>query len=129
MEFIFFWFLISIAIWVWASNKGRSGFGWFVLSIIISPILAAIFLAVSSDLSQPVKQISMDQPTPKTHVQCPDCAEFVRNEARVCKHCGCKLVPMPIETGTKGVIGDLTVRQIIGACLALAVAYAVYRSR
>jgi len=31
--------------------------------------------------------------TPATHVKCPDCAELVRREARVCKHCGCKLVP------------------------------------
>ncbi len=32
-------------------------------------------------------------PTPETHVKCPDCAELVRREARVCKHCGCRLVP------------------------------------
>lgn len=32
-------------------------------------------------------------PTPDTHVKCPDCAELVLKEARVCKHCGCRLVP------------------------------------
>lgn len=32
-------------------------------------------------------------PTPDTHVKCPDCAELVRREAKVCRHCGCKLVP------------------------------------
>lgn len=32
-------------------------------------------------------------PTPETHVLCPDCKELVRKEARVCKHCGCSLVP------------------------------------
>lgn len=32
-------------------------------------------------------------PTPETHVRCPDCAELVRREARVCKHCHCKLIP------------------------------------
>lgn len=32
-------------------------------------------------------------PTPETHVKCPDCAELVRREAKVCKHCGCKLIP------------------------------------
>ena len=32
-------------------------------------------------------------PTPETHVKCPDCKELVRKEARVCKHCGCKLIP------------------------------------
>lgn len=32
-------------------------------------------------------------PSPETHVKCPDCAELVMKAARVCKHCGCKLVP------------------------------------
>lgn len=31
--------------------------------------------------------------SPKTHVRCPDCRELVLREARVCKHCGCKLIP------------------------------------
>lgn len=33
------------------------------------------------------------EPSPDTHVRCPDCAELVRREARKCKHCGCALVP------------------------------------
>lgn len=32
-------------------------------------------------------------PTTGTHVKCPDCAELIKKEARVCKHCGCKLIP------------------------------------
>jgi uncharacterized OB-fold protein len=32
-------------------------------------------------------------PSAETHVKCPDCAELVRKEAKVCKHCGCRLVP------------------------------------
>jgi len=32
-------------------------------------------------------------PTPETHVRCPDCAELVLKQAKVCKHCHCKLVP------------------------------------
>jgi hypothetical protein len=31
--------------------------------------------------------------SPETHLRCPDCAELVRKEARVCKHCGAKLTP------------------------------------
>lgn len=34
--------------------------------------------------------------TPDTHVKCPDCRELVIKDARVCKHCGCKLVPNAI---------------------------------
>jgi hypothetical protein len=36
---------------------------------------------------------SMGEPSPDTHVRCPDCAELVRREARKCKHCGCALIP------------------------------------
>ena len=36
-------------------------------------------------------------PNPQTHVRCPDCAEFVLREARVCKHCGATLVPQPAQ--------------------------------
>jgi len=42
---------LSAAAGVWASNRGRSGWGWFFLSILISPLLAFIFIAVSKDLS------------------------------------------------------------------------------
>jgi hypothetical protein len=34
-----------------------------------------------------------DSPSPWTHVRCPDCKEVVRNDARVCRHCGCRLAP------------------------------------
>lgn len=33
------------------------------------------------------------QPTPDTHIMCPDCKELILKEAKVCKHCGCKLIP------------------------------------
>jgi hypothetical protein len=36
--------------------------------------------------------------SPRTHVYCPDCMELIRKEARVCGHCGCRLVPqMPAQ--------------------------------
>lgn len=57
--------------------------GWTVLGWI-----AALVWAVSgSSRDKP------GAPTPATHVKCPDCAELIKREARVCKHCGCKLIP------------------------------------
>ena len=33
------------------------------------------------------------QPSPHTHIKCPDCRQLVEKDARVCAHCGCRLVP------------------------------------
>lgn len=33
------------------------------------------------------------EPTPETHVRCPDCRELVRSDARICRFCRCVLVP------------------------------------
>lgn len=41
-------------------------------------------------------------PSPKTHMRCPDCAEFVLREARVCKHCGRSLAPAGQQQGRIG---------------------------
>lgn len=84
------WFLFSLLVGVLGARMGRNGFLWFVLSVLISPVIAAIILLV---IGRAV-EADPNRPTPDTHVSCPDCAELVRNEARVCKHCGCKLVPI-----------------------------------
>ena len=89
MVFVF-WVLFAVAVGVFASNRGRNGFAWFVLSVLISPLLGLLFCAVAKDLS---RAPGADQPSAATHVKCPACAEFVLPEAKVCKHCGGPLVP------------------------------------
>ena len=76
MEIFLFWFIISIIVGVWAGNQGRSGFGYFLLSIILSPIIAGLILLLSG---------SKDGGTDKK--KCPQCAEYVQEEAQICKHC------------------------------------------
>jgi hypothetical protein len=46
MELILFWFVVSLLVAVFASSRNRSGFGWFLLSLIISPLITFIFLAI-----------------------------------------------------------------------------------
>lgn len=89
METLFFWVLLAVAVGAYGASKGRSGFGWFLLSLLISPLLGFIFCALVKDLKHPKEQA----PSPETHVKCPDCRELVLREARKCKHCGCALVP------------------------------------
>jgi len=46
MEFFFFWIICSVLVAVFASSRNRSGFGWFLLSLFISPLITLIFLAI-----------------------------------------------------------------------------------
>ena len=93
MEIVFFWVAVSIAVGVYASGKARSGFGWFCISLFISPLLSAIFLAVLPSLKT---TIDVNAPTPDTHVRCPDCRELVRFDAVKCRYCSCALIPQKI---------------------------------
>jgi hypothetical protein len=85
MEIAVVWIGVAIACAIVASNKGRSGFGWFIMGLLFSLISLLIVLVLP--------KVDEDTPSEETHVKCPDCAELVRREARICKHCGCKLVP------------------------------------
>lgn len=82
------WIVFAVVIGIGASARGRSGFGWFLLALVLSPLIAFVLLVLL-----PVVKPDGAVAKPSTHVKCPDCAELVLNDARVCKHCGCRLVP------------------------------------
>ena len=129
MAIIVGWILLSFVVAVLASNRGRTAFGWFFLSLLISPLIAGLLLLASKNLDAPghAPSHAAALPSPETHVKCPDCAELVLREARVCKHCGCKLTPLPPEkpTYTIGPDIDYTLKVIVRVALFVAVAYAV----
>lgn len=66
------WVVFSLAIIFLARRLDRSGIVWFLLSLVISPLLAGIILLA---LGQNGKK-------------CPKCAEKVKKDAHVCRHCG-----------------------------------------
>lgn len=49
LMFILFWFPLSIAVGVYASGRGRSGFGLFLLSVFLSPIVGLLFAVALRD--------------------------------------------------------------------------------
>lgn len=93
MELVIGWIGFSIAAAIYAERVGRSGFGWFCLSLLLSPLLGFILLlALPSKVARPIV-VNGEVATPDTHVRCPDCKELIRKDARVCMHCRAKLVP------------------------------------
>ena len=93
-ELFFFWLIGSVVVSIVASSKGRFGFGYFLLSVLISPLIAGFMVLAMPNLNaQTVVASAEEKATPETHVRCPDCRELVIKDARKCKHCGTALTP------------------------------------
>jgi hypothetical protein len=69
------WLSFSLAVAVYARRKSRSAAGWWFLAMIVSPLVAVLFLAAAGDRRD------------TTRLPCPECAERVLPEARRCPCC------------------------------------------
>lgn len=85
MEYLLGWVVFSILAGVVASSKGRSGVGFFFLSIFLSPLVGLLAAAFMPSLKP---QAGVDV---RERVECFKCAELVLPQAAVCKHCGADL--------------------------------------
>lgn len=84
MEIFIFWLALSIIPPIIAINKGRSGAGFFFLSILLSPIIGIIAALVAKPNQ---KQLEAEQIASGYQKKCPYCAELIKKEARICRHC------------------------------------------
>jgi rRNA maturation protein Nop10 len=102
--FLFFaifliWLAPSWLVAMHAEKKGYSFWGFLLLGFFTSWIIAlAIALIVG------------ERPARWATARCPDCAEMILSDARVCKHCGARLdtaepsppfPPAPVPSGTE----------------------------
>lgn len=81
-------FVLCIIVGIFASSRNRSGLGWFLISLLLSPILGFILVAVLGPVAKETPVVK----GPKTR-PCPLCAEQVLFEAIRCKHCQSDIPP------------------------------------
>ena len=84
MFFVLFWFILAILVGVYASSKGRSGIGFFLIAILLSPLIGFIIALIVDPVQASVEARALETGDVK---KCPYCAELVKSEAKVCKHC------------------------------------------
>jgi hypothetical protein len=85
MEIAIFWVLLCFVPAIIANSKGRSGTGFFFLSVLLSPIIGLVVAIVAK---KNVKSAETAQIISKEAKKCPHCAEMIKYEAKVCRYCG-----------------------------------------
>lgn len=102
MPLLVFWLFLSVLVGVFASGKGRSGLGFFMLALLLSPVIGGIVVVIVKPHAKVVEEKALSAGDLK---KCPFCAELVKAEAIVCKHCGRDL-PAATAQSVSGVVVD-----------------------
>ena len=77
------WFGLSVAVGIFATTKGHSGFGWFIIACAISPLVGGILVLAANDLkkeAETARELAVSK-------ICPKCAERVKIAALICRYC------------------------------------------
>lgn len=79
------WIALSLAAAVLAHHKGGSGVAFFILSIVLSPLIGLVSALVARPNYRTMEQREIASGDFK---KCPECAELIKSDASVCRYCG-----------------------------------------
>ncbi|AGH48770.1 hypothetical protein G432_05215 [Sphingomonas sp. MM-1] len=82
---IFLWLAMGVIAAIIAGNKNRNALGYGCLGFLLGPI--GILIAAVVPRYQSYLETDEGRLASKQAKRCPDCAEIVQYQAKVCKHC------------------------------------------
>lgn len=93
-----FWLLCAVGAGIVASSKGRSGVGWFLLSLLLFGVLGLLIVGFMPPVgAEPELPRAVPPPDAQRRVPCPSCREMIVEGATTCRFCG-----KPVEAGYAG---------------------------
>jgi hypothetical protein len=101
----------GLGAWI-AARKYHSAIGFFLLGLVLTPIIGIIAALVVSPNKEVIEREAMRDGTQR---RCPFCAELVRGQARVCRYCGRDIPPLTIEEKQADIVQN---RDFSPVCLA-----------
>jgi ribosomal protein L40E len=102
---LFFWLGFSGIVALAANSRGRSAVGWFLLAVVLSPVLALIAVLVMAPRSSQTAQLAQSSTSAASldsRKVCPDCGEQVPVVARICRFCRYEFKGMPAGAPSGG---------------------------
>lgn len=82
------WLAFAFLVGAFAQHRGRSGGGWGLLALLLSPLLVFIILLA---IGPNHEGIEADAIASGEMRKCPHCAELVKAEAKLCRYCHSEL--------------------------------------
>ncbi len=95
LTFGFLWLIFAFGVGMLAKQRGRGVLNWFLIGIVISPLLGFAILMMMKDLALADALDTVTHDMELTHVKCVHCAEYVLPEASVCPYCRRNITPQP----------------------------------
>lgn len=75
------WVLLAVLVGRYAREKGLNGAWFFFVSVFLSPLVGFLMVLVSAtDRTLAAQKSGLKE--------CSDCAEYVEQDARICRFCG-----------------------------------------
>jgi len=107
-----------------AQRKGRQFGLWYLYGLLLFPIALIHSLAASKSIE------GLEQQVLETgkYRKCPSCAELVKLEANICKHCRSDLEPLPASVQLKAPTAKERIKDyldIIGGLIVIIIIFAL----
>jgi hypothetical protein len=84
MEYAIVWLLFGIVCGVIAETRGLGPVKWFVIGLLIGPFGVVLVLVLPPN-EKKLEEAALEG---GKFARCPYCAELIRHDAIICKHCG-----------------------------------------